>query len=425
MGKENIKKKTIRVSAFVFSLYCIYYTSRYSSAMHNFVIVALFLLWNIVAIIEDSRAFHYALNTKSVAWLILFLGYYFITSIIEGDIVYTLEYVIIYACLYGTAFQYKYYLYRNNTRELRMLVNVLLLAFVAFSLSAIIFYMRFPSAARTLAADYYAFGNIAIGGGYSIAFGASILAVFLFELLLRKRSYDRRLFLRFLVLFVLFEFLLIKTESTTTLIASLVGIISAPLVLAYRSNNVKGGKIIVTALLMIALLIFVINMNEIGRSIVQLTMDSTDNVMLRRFNRIGLKLQYQGVMTGYTNYVDERFSTITSSWNTFLKHPILGVGYKCGNIYSMLPQYGVGTHSELFDTLAQHGIIGSAFWLMFIYRSIRESLRYSNSKAWIYPFIIMLIFNPFRSFHGFVVIFFIIPVMEYILYNCSSVEDSS
>ena len=417
MGKENIKKKPIGASAFVFSLYCIYYISGYSSAMHNFVIVALFLLWNIVAIIEDSRAYLYAFNTKSVAWLILFLGYYFITSIIEGDIVYTLEYVIIYACLYGTAFQSKYYLYRNNTRELRMLVNVLVLAFVAFSLAAIIFYMLYPSAARTLAADYYAFDNIAIGGGYSIAFGASILAIFLFELLLRKRSYDRRLFLRFLVLFVLFEFLLIKTESTTTLIASLVGIISAPLVLAYRSNNVKGGKIIVTALLMIALLIFVINMNEIGRSIVQLTMNSTDNVMLRRFNRIGLKLQYQGVMTGYTNYVDERFSTITSSWNTFLKHPILGVGYKCGNIYSLLPQYGVGTHSELFDTLAQHGIIGSAFWLMFIYRSIRGQLRHGNSKAWIYPFIIMLIFNPFRSFHGFVVIFFIIPVMEYLLYN--------
>ena len=148
-----------------------------------------------------------------------------------------------------------------------------------------------------------------------------------------------------------------------------------------------------------------------------MTMNSTDNVMLRRFNRIGLKLQYQGVMTGYTNYVDERFSTITSSWNTFLKHPILGVGYKCGNIYSLLPQYGVGTHSELFDTLAQHGIIGSAFWLMFIYRSIRGQLRHGNSKAWIYPFIIMLIFNPFRSFHGFVVIFFIIPVMEYLLYN--------
>ena len=417
MVKENIKKKTIGASAFVFSLYCIYYISGYSSAMHNFVIVALFLLWNIVAIIEDSRAYLYAFNTKSVAWLILFLGYYFITSIIEGDIVYTLEYVIIYACLYGTAFQCKYYLYRNNTRELRMLVNVLVLAFVAFSLAAIIFYMLYPSAARTLAADYYAFDNIAIGGGYSIAFGASILAVFLFELLLRKRSYDRRLFLRFLVLFVLFEFLLIKTESTTTLIASLVGIISAPLVLAYRSNNVKGGKIIVTALLMIALLIFVINKNEIGRSIVQLTMNSTDNVMMRRFNRIGLKLQYQGVMTGYTNYVDERFSTITSSWNTFLKHPILGVGYKCGNIYSLLPQYGVGTHSELFDTLAQHGIIGSAFWLMFIYRSIRGQLRHGNSKAWIYPFIIMLIFNPFRSFHGFVVIFFIIPVMEYLLYN--------
>ena len=306
-----------------------------------------------------------------------------------------------------------------------MLVNVLVLAFVAFSLAAIIFYMRYPSAARTLAADYYAFDNIAIGGGYSIAFGASILAVFLFELLLRKRSYDRRLFLRFLVLFVLFEFLLIKTESTTTLIASLVGIISAPLVLAYRSNNVKGGKIIVTALLMIALLIFVINKNEIGRSIVQLTMNSTDNVMMRRFNRIGLKLQYQGVMTGYTNYVDERFSTITSSWNTFLKHPILGVGYKCGNIYSLLPQYGVGTHSELFDTLAQHGIIGSVFWLMFIYRSIRGQLRHGNSKAWIYPFIIMLIFNPFRSFHGFVVLFFIIPVMEYLLFNCSSVEDRS
>ena len=417
---ENVRiantNNRIGLSAIAFIIYSLYYISGYSGQMHNYIIVALFLVWNCIAAVEDFKAYNYAVGSKTFLWLFLFVLYYFLSSFIIADLVYTLEYVIIYFCLYGTAIQYRYYYYRNNSKEIRAITRILILGLVFFSVSAISFYTINPSAARILAADYYAFDNIAIGGGYSIAFGASILSVFLFEMLLRRQYLGKKLVLVFILLFILFEILLIKTESTTTLIANMFGILIGIIVKMY--DNGKGrieNKVIISAILIICFLLVVLNINEIGKYIVDITASGTDNVLIRRFNRIGQKMQYQGVGSGYTNYVDERFGTISESWNTFLQNPVFGVGYKCGNVYSLLEKFGVGTHSEFVDVLAQYGIIGFFFWTMFISSALKYQINSFKCKGWKATLLIMLIFNPFRSFHGFVVAFFLIPFIEYLI----------
>lgn len=418
MDVIRYSENRIGVSTFIFILYSLYYISGYSSPLHNYIIVGLFLLWNFFAVIEDKRAYNYAVGSRTFLWLFLFLIYYFFTSIIVADLVYTLEYVIIYFCLYGTAIQYRYYYYRNSNKEILRIVQCLLLGFVIFSLSAISFYVVNPSAARVLASDFYAFDSIAIGGGYSIAFGASILSVYLFELLIRRKEIKmkRSIYFLFLLLILLFEILLIKTESTTTLIANISGILVGVLNKFYNGKNGrKQNKLIVCVGVLIIFLIVVLNLNEIGSWIVDATVSGTDNVMLRRFNRIGLKLKYQGVQSGYTNYVDERFGTITDSWRVFLQYPVFGIGYKFGNIFSLLSDYGVGGHSELVDILAQFGIVGFFLWAMLFKNSIKSQYNVFRCNGWKVPLFIMLIFNPFKSFHGYVVIFFLIPMLEYLL----------
>ncbi|MFQ7262796.1 MAG: O-antigen ligase family protein [Acutalibacter sp.] len=416
MGNEQIANNKIGLSAIIFIIYSLYYISGYSGPMHNYIIVALFLVWNFIAAIEDIRAYNYAVGSKVFLWLFLFLLYYFFSSFIIADLVYTLEYVIIYFCLYGTAIQYRYYYFRNSQKEIRTIIYMLIMGFVIFSLSAISFYTINPSAARILAADYYAFDNIAIGGGYSIAFGASILSVFLFEMILRRQYFGKKNVWIFIILFVLFEILLIKTESTTTLIANIFGILIG--IIAKMYDNEKDrieNKILISAILIVCVLLVVLNINEIGKYIVDITANGTDNVLIRRFNRIGQKMQYQGVGSGYTNYVDERFGTISKSWNTFLQNPVFGVGYKCGNIYSLLDVFGVGAHSEFVDVLAQYGIVGFSFWIMFISSAIKYQNNSFKCKGWKATLLIMLIFNPFRSFHGYVVAFFLIPIIGYMI----------
>lgn len=293
---------------------------------------------------------------------------------------------------------------------------MLIMGFVIFSLSAISFYTINPSAARILAADYYAFDSIAIGGGYSIAFGASILSVYFFEMILRRKNLERKYFWAFVFLFVLFEILLIKTESTTTLIANIFGILMGIIVKMYNSGKGRiENKILISAVIIITFLVVVLNINEIGKFIVDITANGTDNVLIRRFNRIGQKMQYQGVGAGYTNYVDERFGTISKSWNTFLQNPVFGVGYKCGNIFSRLEEFGVGTHSEFVDVLAQYGFVGFFFWIMFISSAIKYQNNSFKCNGWKATLLIMLIFNPFRSFHGYVAAFFLIPIMVYMI----------
>lgn len=410
------------LSSIVFVIYCFYYISGYSSLSHNYIILGLFLIWNFFAYLEDNKAYNYSIGNKCFLWLLLFVLYYFFTSLIVADLIYVLKYVTVFLFIYSTIIQYKYYYYRNNFNEIFFIVKMVIIAYLIFSISAIRFYILNPSAARVLAADFYAFDNIAIGGGYSIAFGASIFSVYLFEILIKKKFIKKKFKLYFLICFILFELLLIKTESTTTLIANLFGL-SMCVIIKYYSSGVKNlNKIIYIAILILIFLVIALNINNIGGYIVDITFNGTENVLIRRFNRIGLKLKFMGVQYGYTNYVDERFGTILTSWNTFLKHPIFGVGYKCGNIFSLLESYGVGTHSELVDVLAQHGLIGFIFWLMFILNSIKSQNNYLKCNGWKFTLLIMLVFNPFRSFHGFIVIFFLIPMMNNMIQFISLME---
>ena len=407
------KAKILSLHTLLFVLYNFYYISGYSSKIHNYVIVLLFVLWNILTLMEDRAAYSYAINSYCFLSILSFLTFYIITSIFTASLTYTLEYVIIFLCLYGTAIQYRYYSYRNNAEKQRFVVVGILTAFFVFSITAIIFYTIYPSAARTLASDFYAFDNIAIGGGYSIAIGASMLSVYLFELLRRKGLLIGRTRVLAIVFFVLLEFLIIKTESTTTLIANFFGIVIGIINSMYVNNkNRSTNRLVISILVFSVAIIILFNINEIGDYVVTHTAERLNDVLFRRFNRIGNKLLYFGTGYNSANYVDERLETIVQSWNTFLKHPIIGVGYSCGNIYSELGEVGVGLHSELFDALAQFGIIGFIPWSGIFITSLKKQKSINKCKGWKYTLLMLLIFNPFRTYHGYIVAFFLIPMLE-------------
>ena len=414
------QSQSIGFSAWIFIVYGFYYISGYSDQFHNYIIMALFLLWALFACLEDMNSFSKAIVTPSFLFLLLFVLYYFFTGVLKGGLIYTLEYVAVYLFLYGVTVQWRYYQLRNRVREIRLIVIALLVAFGVFAISAILFYLRNPSAARTLAADFYAFNNIAIGGGYPIAFGSAILIVYVFEMWIRREEAFCRKGIFVLMGLSLLIFLLLKTESTTTVIATLLGIVAACMYKIYygnigkTSNNRDLRKLITIALLLLVLVLVFMNLQNIGYKLMDMTATNVDNIMARRINRIGQKLYFSETGQTYDNYVDERIGTIKLSWQTFCENPLFGVGHRCGNVFSELERLGVGTHSEIFDTFAQFGLVGGGFWLIFMIVSLKNCTRHSKSKGYLWSLSIMLIFNPFKAFHGYVVLFFLIPAMEYL-----------
>lgn len=414
-----LQNRVIGVSAIFFIIYCSYYISGYSSQYHNYIITVFFVCWNICALMEDYYSYSKAFMCKSMFFLVLFLLYYFLMSLFNGTIVYTLKYLVIFTTLYGLVFQCRYYLIRNREREIKFILVLTTVVFWIFSINAIAFYFVNPSAARVLAADYYAFDAIAVGGGYSIAFGAALLSVYVFELLIRKKVKRKGYVLLFVVGILILEVLIFMTESTITLIANLVGLIVAFLRMMYygKDNNAKvlfsTRKLLTIFIVLVIFIAFILNIQTIGRFIIDATSGHLEKIFFRRINRIGEKLLYTGTGVNYVNYIDERFNTIKISWHTFLENPVLGVGYKCGNNFSELKSLGVGTHSALFDLLAQHGIVGTALWLTFFISALKNQRINSSCKGYFITLIIMMILNPFTSFHGYFVLFMLIPMLEH------------
>lgn len=418
-------RQGIGFSVILYLIYATYYISGYSSRNHNYVIIGLFAIWIFMALIEDIKSFDMALKNKTVIWCVLFVFYYFFTSLAYGDIVNTMEYIARYIMLFACVFQYKYYTARNRVGELKLVAVSTLIVWVFFAIKAIAFYISVPSAARILASDFYAFDNVAIGGGYAIAFGSAILCVFLFEQLINKRVFKNSLKLLFFAYVIVLFYLLIKTESTLTLIACSVGMIISVTKKMWRHDGKNNNlKILFLTILYISIFIAVlVNFQEIGEWIVEVTKGGVDNVITRRFNRIGEKMAYSATGLTRSNYVDERWGYVVQSWNTFCNNPIIGIGLKSGNIFSNLQSNGFGAHSAVFDLLAQHGILGSIPFIMFFITGLRKECKV-RYNSYIATLLFMAVVNPLEYFHVYVAIFTLIPIIDILIERFKSAKSS-
>lgn len=317
--------------------------------------------------------------------------------------------------------QFNYYRSKNNPKELKFIVIGVLTAWAFFAIKAIVFYITVPSAARVLASDFYAFDNIAIGGGYAIAFGSAILCVFFFEIYINEKKHEKKMNFIILAFVIVLFYLLIKTESTLTLIGCVIGLLTSIIRKAWRASGRIGSlKKMLTAILLVSVLLWaMMNIQEIGEWIIEITKKGTDNTILRRFNRVGQKMAYSSTGSTYKNYVDERWGCVVQSWNTFLHNPIIGVGFKSGNIFANLEINGVGMHSAICDLLAQHGILGAVPCIMFFIKALRTECRV-NYNTYIITMLFIIVVNPFEYFHGYVAMFTLIPMIACLM-NWSNV----
>lgn len=413
----KVAGKRISASTVVYLIYILFYISGYNGSGHNYIKAAMFFAWNIVAAWEDVKSYQRALFSLPNFFVIGFILLHFFTSIFISKIGYTLEYTAKYFMLYGCLTQFLYYKNRNNIKELKAITVSALAAFFFFSVKAIIFYVQNPSAARVLASNYYAYDTITIGGGYRIAVGAAILLVGVFELMLAGRltkTANQKLLC--LLAVGVFLYLLVKTESTITLIAAVLGLVLATINRASYGKQLRRQvdfkrKVLGALVIVLCVILLLVSVNGIGEMLMRTTEDNMDKLIYRRIYRIGEKMYYFGTENTVTNYVDTRLDTIKTSWNTFLQNPLLGVGYKCGNHFQTLKDYGVGTHSTIFDTLAQFGVVGGILFFSYMLTALKITYQSIRGNAYVVALLLLMVMNPFSYFHGYFVVLVLLPML--------------
>ena len=401
--------------------YVLFYLTGSNSGIHNVIQIGLFALWNVTAFAEDSKSYLYAIQNKPTYLLLLFLAYYFFTGGIEGDVTYLLSYIGVYLMLFSGHVQFLYYYRRNRLKEIKFIVYFSLIGWMIISIMALSFYSRFPDAARTLAADTEAFGDLYIGGGYAIAFGSAILFSFLFSLLFRRSlNFKKTILVTLIVIVIILFILVVKTESTITLIAAVMGTLVG--IFIEIRNRLSSDAKVLFYLFSVGLIVLLLN-GVLTSVFFQLSDLASEDVYAKRFHRIGEKFDAFETGSNSENYVDERWGDVADSFNTFLDYPIFGVGYMAGNEFSKLNKYSVhakfnvGAHSEITDSLAQYGIVGCSFLFGFFMQSLKRTNRGIKDKCYLVALFIMALMNPFKYFHGFYALFVLIPCINLLLIN--------
>ena len=401
--------------------YVLFYLTGSNSGIHNVIQIGLFALWNVTAFAEDSKSYFYAIQNKPTYLLLLFLAYYFFTGGIEGDVTYLLSYIGVYLMLFSGHVQFLYYYRRNRLKEIKFIVYLSLIGWMIISIMALSFYSRFPDAARTLAADTDAFGDLYIGGGYAIAFGSAILFSFLFSLLFRRSlNFKKTILVTLIVIVIILFILVVKTESTITLIAAVMGTLVG--IFIEIRNRLSSDAKVLYYIFSVGLIVLLLN-GVLTSVFFQLSDLASEEVYAKRFHRIGEKFDAFETGSNSENYVDERWGDVADSFYTFLDYPIFGVGYMAGNEFSKLNKYSVhakfnvGAHSEIADSLAQYGIVGCFFLFGFFMQSLKRTNRGIKNKCYLVALFIMALMNPFKYFHGFYALFVLIPCINLLLIN--------
>jgi hypothetical protein len=343
--------------------------------------------------------------------------YFFLTGVIKGNVIYLLTYIGVYLMIYSGPVQFLYYYRRNRLKEIKCIVYLSFIGWIIISGLAITFYSLVPDAARTLAADTDAFGNLYIGGGYAIAFGSAILFSFLVPLLFRRLlSFKKSILVAFVAIILLI--LIVKTQSTTTLIAAVIGSIVG--IFYEIRNRLSNKKKVLFYIFSVGLIVLLLN-GGLTRIAFQLSGSASEKVYAKRFHRIGEKLASFETGSSSETYVDERWGDVVESFNTFFDYPVLGVGYMAGhefsklNIYSKDSEFKVGAHSEICDSLAKYGMIGCFFFFGFFIFSIERTNREIKNRSYLVTLFIMALMNPFQYFHGFYVLFVLMPCIYLLL----------
>lgn len=423
------KSKTLKAYHYILLalglVFIVYSLSGYTAETHSYNVFYLCMLWFVIAFFSEPTIFISILREKKVVYLLIFLLFFMVTALYSAGLYNTAKFLGSFLIIFTPMIILSYYLKLNHLKFLKFIIYITLGAWAFFSIKSLLFYSEYDRAARKLAAHKLDIGNdIAIGGGYVFAYGSTILAVFLFDWLINNSLINKKTKLLSWIGIILLASVVIKTLSTTTIIVMFAGFALSLMYKAIdyvnrKKLNIKGyslKQVLTFLLLFVMLFVAVLNMGNIGSSIIKVS-SNKDSIVWTRIEEIGVFLEYGSEIenTSFTNRIERTRDTV----KLFFQSPIIGHGYKYGyDFFAFKYNLGLGNHSEWSDTLGKYGLIGGIPFFLIYYFAVKQERKYGNkntSPAWIITFVLLGFFNPFSSFQSHLIVFFLVPGISVLL----------
>ncbi|SDO56080.1 O-antigen ligase family protein [Halobacillus aidingensis] len=424
-AKKNDKGlyQNISLSLIIAMFYIFFSLSGSTGQKSLYISIGLLILWVTVALLSNAEAFYNAISTRQVKAFIVYLFFYTFTAVFVGGVVYTLKLVGSALIMFSPMIIYLYYR-RLDPKKLKLILIVSLIFFCYLVINSLLFYSIHENAARQLAAGTEKFGDLAIGGGYTLAYGSTILGIYLIDLLFNSVIKKKKYKIITIIAIVLLCYLVISTKSTLTILWFFIGAILS-LFLRYPSfkngldleknkNNFLLNLFKIISFLFLAVLFF-ISYEKIGLWILNQTIGSSDVVSMR-LRDIGESMAF-GIQN--SEYLKMRLEIPLKSLSSFLDNPLVGRGFEYGYAWEDTYLY-LGGHSEWADAIGRMGILGGVpYFLIFLF-AVKDERRFSGNYIPVtygWTFLLLGIFNPLSGFPTMFTLMFIIPSLSFFLFN--------
>lgn len=424
-NENKIKKRYLLVLMISIVFIC-FMLSGYNGQSSNYKAIVIFAMLICISTFSDLNAFLRIFHRKIFKVFIFYILCFSIFAIFSPNLYETSKVLGYTFIAFSAIFIFSYFIEIKQFSLLKVLFLCSFSVWIYYCVIAIEFYSKNSNAARRLASDSASFGDLAIGGGYNLAYGSTLLAIYLLDLYINKSIKNKKIRLLLILIIILLTILVIETLSTITIIGlflgfSLVLIFKILGFVGLKKNNdkkIKLKQIILCLLLCMIFSIALINIKNFGLMLINETSNKSDIVSLR-MNEVGIKLAY-GDDFGGTMDFNTRSSILNGTISKFLESPIIGNGYKYGYTFYGSLNEGIGNHNEWIDTLAINGLVGGIPFLLIYVYGVKEERKYGNryvSPSWIITLLFLGLFNPFVGLQSNFIVFFILPSISEILYR--------
>ncbi len=401
----QIEDHGLRALCFIYSILILLMVSGLKG-IANYVSFGLLVL--VIILYMGSKRWEVSLKNKICISIAIFMAFYLLTSLLSFDANFFFVEYAYYAIAFSPALLTYAIISRNNNKAAITMLKISLFLWALMTVYSIVLYSINPGIARR-AASNQSLTTGSIFGGYPFSIGSALLCVYLFSLIW-GRQYDFTRIVKILIIAgcVLLLAVIILTQSTITTLCTIVGI----LVSIFLNDRGRYTQYKLLKILLFCVVVFatylVINHN----------LDSIHSWLNYHSNQLfydRLREIVNAIFYGdQTSHFAKRSDTIIESLSTFLNNPVIGVGYKYGNVTSIgKAQYGIGNHSEIFDAFAQYGIVGSLPFLMTYYLSAKSFA--SKYVGIVITLVMLMFFNPFFYFDSSLIVFLVIPLSEFVL----------
>lgn len=392
-----------RVIVFLFSLSALCCVSGYRGILNY---LAAFFVFMILGLVLFKNKGVIAKDRKTLC-IFLFMLFYTITSFVNLDLGNFIVYFIYNILIFSPIIVAGILLRTQDDLIIHRALKNSIIIWCLIGVITLITYIANPSIAR-LAAAYQEEYAGKVFGGYNYAFGSALLFVYLFSNLLR--GVIQKSLRKYVIIFCILLFAVVYlTESSLTTFSTIIG-----MVVCLFIDGKDGGKNSLNKFMKIVLFLLLL---FIGYKILETNVDTvmnwvnskSDTLFVYRIGEILRSFFYSDT----TGHVEKRSSLIVSSWKFFCESPLVGWGYKYGNVFSLGKQFGIGNHSEIFDILAKYGLVGGIPLFMIYIDGVKPFI--SKYSGLLVTLLILMTFNPFMTFQSFFILFFVIPMIEYTL----------